>query len=213
MADNFDQYRVDNPNAKERVRQSFYHFQAYAAAGQAQLQFFGSKVGQSGLTYADTNMEAVGQLPAGYKFRLESIEIHLFPGVDPSTYSAAPAAGTIPKFTSDMYAVGKSGWLELKIGAKPYLQEGPLMRFPTKTRIDRNASASAVTTTAATTHAIMLDYASWGGRPYYLKPFITIMPQQNFSVNLNWPAVVALPSGQAARIGVILDGVLQRYSQ
>jgi hypothetical protein len=40
-----------------------------------------------------------------------------------------------------------------------------------------------------------------------------LAPTQNFNVTLNFPTAVATPSGQNARIGVVLDGLLYRLSQ
>jgi len=39
------------------------------------------------------------------------------------------------------------------------------------------------------------------------------VPNQNFDITLTWPTAVALPSGQNARLGVVMDGILYRQSQ
>ena len=46
-----------------------------------------------------------------------------------------------------------------------------------------------------------------------MEPPVSLFSGQNFTVSLNWPAVVATPSGFNARLGVILDGYQFRNSQ
>lgn len=204
---NAQQFSV-NRGQKEAIRSSLYDFQTYAAAGQTSLTFFQIPVGQSSKTKADTNMEAAGSLPSPKQFLVETIELYLFPGslID----VAATAATNLPQQADDMYAFAKSGYLDLFIGSKSYLTEAPLGRFPASTglRID-----SAVSGTFTAPNMTKSEYAAMTGLIYRVEPQILLEPTQNFNVTLNWPTAVAMPSGVAARVGVVMRGLLYRNSQ
>ncbi len=206
-------FDVNRRGEYEGIRQTFYDSTTYVLAGQTQLQFFQTPRGQSSKTIADTNMTSAGQLPQPQHFLVESIEILLFPGVLPTT-KATTIAET--EFANDMYTVEKSGSLNFFIGSKTYLEEAPLGRFPPKTKMG-SESAHAISELQAVAAdselQVSTDYAAWSGRPYYLDPPVLLVPNQNFSVTLNWPAVVALPSGADAKVFVVLDGILYRQSQ
>lgn len=206
-------YSVNRQGQYEVVRQTLYDFQTYASAGQTSLQFFQVPKGQGGKTIADTNIEVAGSLPQPKWFLVESIEIQFFPGVNPSILNTTIAE---TEFSNDVYAVGKGGSLNFFIGSKTYVEEAPLIRFPPKTRLYVDAAHAVHFTQAVAADAeeqVSTDYAAACGRPYFVDPEVLLIPNQNFSVTLSWPAVVALPSGQDGRIGVILDGILYRQSQ
>lgn len=206
--EDLQKYNVNRPGAVEAIRQTLYDFQVYAAAGQTQLNFFQVPLGQGGKTQADTNMETAGSLPAPKQFLVQSIEVYFFPGVLLSILQAdAPAV-----YLNDVQAVFKGGWLDFFIGSKSYLTEAPIGRFPQKSHIGVFAAPSSQTTPAATLQT-MVAYADFTGRPYYIDPPILLVPTQNFRISLNWPAVVALPSTAAGRIGIVVDGILYRNSQ
>lgn len=209
-----NQYAVNRTGEYEVTRQTLYDFQSYATAGATSFSFFQQPVGQSGKTLADTNMELAGSLPAPKYFLVESIEIHLFPGVNPVT--AGSGSALVPtNFANDMYTLLKAGYLNFFVGSKTYLNEAPIGRFPPKAaRLDAAfASGSSIYAAAAATPSVQMDYASWTGRPYFVNPQIMLAPTQNFNVTLNFPTAVATPSGQNARIGIVLDGLLYRLSQ
>lgn len=235
MDDNYnlatlDQYRVNRPGETEVVRQSLYDYNLYPTAGQAQLSFFQTPVGQgvtSALgaavgtpkTYADTNMDLAGQLPRPKSMLVESIEVICTPGASaaantfthapPNVFNAVAAAAVLAQI-SDVNIIRTSGWLELYLGSKTYLTEANLGRFPAKVHLDLHG---AIASNSATTAEVGAMIAHWAGRPYYLEPKITIDSLQNFAVFLKWPGAVATPSGFNARVGVILDGVIYRLSQ
>lgn len=207
------QYDVNRRGQYEGIRQSLFDITTYALAGQTSLQFFQVPRGQGGKTIADTNMQSAGQLPQPQHFLVQSIEILLFPGVLPTTKLTTVAE---TEFANDVYTVSKSGSLDFFIGSKSYLEEAPLGRFPPKTRLAVESSHAIVQLQASAADAelqVSTDYAAGIGRPYFLDPPVLLVPNQNFNVTLNWPAVVALPSGADARIGVVLDGILYRQSQ
>lgn len=208
-----NKHRVNRPGDREYLRQTFYDIQDYDSDGQQQLLFFQVPKGQGGKTIADTNMESAGTLPQPKFFQVESIEILFFPGVSPVQLGTEFAAS---EFANDVYTVAKSGSLKFFIGSKAYLEEAPLGRFPPKTRLETAFAATlqrSQDTAANAQDQITMDYAAFAGRPYRVEPHILLEPTQNFVVELNWPAAVALPSGVDGRIGVVMDGILIRNSQ
>lgn len=211
-------YRINRPGEQEVIRQSLYDTLTYDAAGHTSLQFFQTPKGQSGKTIADTNMEQAGTLPNPKSFLIESIELYWLSGDDPVVINnSATVDAVAPTFQNDSWTIYKSGSLDLFIGSKSYLQEAPIGRFPPKTRLDTSFGAAiAIAQAAAADDAAQVtgNYASWGGRPYFLKPAsVLIPPTQNFSVTLTWPSAVALASANDARIQCVLEGYLYRLSQ
>ena len=203
------QFDVNRRGEYEGIRQSLYDSATYANAGQTQLQFYQVPKGQSSKTIADTNMVSAGQLPQPQHFLVESIELLFFPGVLPVWEDTSIVES---EFTNDMYTVAKSGSLDFFIGSKSYLEEAPLGRFPPKTKLETRFAA-AFTQASAADQQIAMDYAAWVGRSYILDPPVLLVPNQNWNVSLNWPSVVALPSGVDGKIYVVLDGILYRQSQ
>lgn len=226
-------YSVNRANSAEVIRQSLYDFILYPTAGLTSITFFQNPVGQ-GLsshpgnannvkTLGDTNMEAAGQLPAPKMFLATSIEVVFYPGsvATANTYTpqvqsafiAVPTAAQAPislGAVNDANFILQSGWLNFFVGSKTYLNEASLVRFPPKARFELDA---AVATNSATTGSIGAASVKAGGRPYYLDPPVLLVPNQNFTVSVNFPGVQATPSGFNGRMGVILDGFLYRNSQ
>jgi hypothetical protein len=224
------QFAVINASDLEAVRQTFYDFQLYLTAGQAQLLFFQNQIGQ-GITsalgavvagnksFADTNMNLSGQLTSGQNFLMQSIEIFFEPGSSAAastyvqhaitTFIAVPTQVLLAA-PNDVDAIRQSGWLEFLVLSKTYLREAPIGRFPPKTQLDLD---SAMATNSATTASIFALSAKFYGRPYYIQPWVTIPSTTNFNVALNWPGAVATPSGFNGRIGCVLDGILFRNTQ
>ena len=209
-------YQVNRPGEGEALRQTLYDFQTYDAAGQTQLQFFQQPKGQGGKTLNDTNMTIAGMLPRPQAFLIQSVEIYLLPDLDVGTDASAITSPVASEFSNDVYTVSKSGHLVLRIGSKDYLQEAPIGRFPPKTNLKVENSASLGAEPAGVgvdNMAIQYDYAAFGGRPYFVDPWLLLEANQDFAVELNWAAAVPLPSGVDARIGVVMDGILYRLSQ
>lgn len=231
--DSFKQYMVTQTGSIEVIRQSLYDFQLYATAGAANFLFFQLPQGQ-GLSaspgnanavkaLADTNMTLAGQLPAPQGFWVQSVEYDFQPGsvntantFTPQTFAssaAAPAAATgIVQVgaINDVGAVLCAGGLILTIGTKPYLNEAPLFRFPPKARRELDVALAGNSATTANFGAAVFRS---GGRPYVLEPGLAVMTSQNFQVAIQFPVVVATPSGFNGRHGVILDGWLFRGVQ
>lgn len=199
--DTLNQYSAYLADAKEVIWQPLYDFQTYAAAGQTSLSFFQvpNGGGTPAKSYADTNMEMPGQLPAGMNFLCVGIEIMFFPaGLIEHT-----AANNIP---DDQYNVMKSGWLEFKLLQKTYLREAPLGVFPPQTGL----VGYAATNLTAAGDGSLISYARNAGPTYQITP-IRIPASQNFSVNLSWPTAVTVSAN--ARMGVRMLGYTFRNSQ
>jgi hypothetical protein len=200
-------FDVNRKGAVEAIYQPLYDFQTYAAAGQTSLTFFALPLGQGGKTYADTNMEAAGALPAPKEMLVTGIQVVFFPGVDVALYGGG-AANT---HWRDSWAVFQSGYLDFFIGSKSYLTDAPIGKFSNDFRL-AGAAALSDSTTAGAGQDNQIGYATWAGPRYEITP-VKLVSNQNFNVTLNWPAAVATPSTVAARIGVILEGFLYRLSQ
>jgi hypothetical protein len=201
-------YNVNRPGDIEGVKSSLYDFQSYATAGTTQMTFFQVPIGQSSKTKYDTNMEVAGSLPAPKRFLIERIEIYFYPG-SAISYSGASVATRLGQ-ADDCYNIAKSGYLDLFIGSKSYLTEAPIGRFPPTVGLKAETSVAIGSGGAG---VLGYDYATFAGQPYNLMPPILLVPTQNFNVTLNWPTAVATPSGNNARIGIVLKGILYRNSQ
>lgn len=213
-------YAVNRKGQYEGIRQSLFDFQTYAAAGQTSLTFFQVPIGQGGKTIADTNMDLSGSLAQPKHQLVESLEIYFYPlPISPASDGQIVSNVTTiapSEFANDVYAVGRSGSARLFIGSKTYNEEAPLMRYPPKVCLKTEFAVALEfkqTVAADAEEQVTADYATFHGRPYFINPAVLLIPTQNFSVTLTWPTAVALPSGQDARIGVVLDGILYRQSQ
>ena len=196
-------YNPNRAGAIESIWQPQYDFQTYAMAGQLTLSFFQAPLGQGGKTLADTNMLSAGMFAAPQRFFVTGIMVLFIPLNTVSGANVTPRALTN---LIDANAVANSGWLEFSIGAKTYLKDAPLGKFPPNFTIGGLVAAATATATTGTD----ANFARSTGRYYEITPFL-IPPTQNFNVTLNWPALV--PVTVAGRIGVILDGFLFRESQ
>ena len=227
-AADFNARRVTNPAQSEVIRQRFYDYQLYPAAGVTQLTFFANPIGQgttsavgatagTAKTFWDTNLELPNTLPSGKAFMIESIEVAFFAGASSSGYVpatqsfvgvSAAASDWFP--TNDVNQFYQSGLLELNILSKNYLRETPMISFPPKANFDLAASNSVV---AGGNNAAGIALLKAGGRPYFVEPSIALQPAVNFEVVIKYPAAVAMPSSKVGRVGVILDGYFMRASQ
>lgn len=220
----FESYRMNVKGKKEKVRQPLYDFQAYAVAGQLQLLFFTTPKGQGATSHPlsagvktvnDTNLEIGGSLPAPKFFLAESIEIHFYPlpiETDRESISIGGAGFAKTEFADDVYALSKSGSLKFHVGSKTNVEMAPLGYFPPRTFLDGSVSNSIITLigTEIDQH-INSEYATMAGRPFMLDPPVLLEPTQNFIVEMNWPNLI--PVSVAARIGVIMDGIMMRNPQ
>jgi len=213
-----NRFRATVPGTADAIYAPLYDYQTYLAAGQLQLNFFSLPIGQGTTsapgatgtkTEADTNMQNAGLLPQGNRFFLTGLEVLFYPG-NPIGAGALADAQAGRNWT-DMYNVMKSGWLRLRIQNRDYILDGPLQVFPPIQRLEGVGSVTSTLTAGASTLA-QIDYPTVAGIPYNIVP-IYIQSNQFFGVQMNWPALVPLPSTVAGRIGVRLRGQLIRDAQ
>ena len=201
-----EQYNVNVEGQPEVIYQPLYDFQAYPTAGFTELAFFQVPEGQAGKTFDDTNMSITAALPVPINMAVVDVQVWFIPD------NAVSATGAIIADNwNDVEAVLVAGNLQLEIGSKEYLVDAPLMKFPPTARL-AGAYALSDTTTAGASRVTKIDYASGAGRIYDLVP-LRLISQQNFNVRLRFGAVVATPSGNDGRIGVVLGGYRYRLAQ
>lgn len=207
-----ERYNVENVEAIEGIWNPLYHYQAYAAAGQAQLTFFQTPVGQGGLTYDDTNMLSAGSMPAGQNFLCVGVEVLFFAGTAPAVNGVPGGASHLAalKSINDTWTVQKSGRVRFFIGSKDYLIDGPIGVFPAQNGIEGTAAANG--STANDTLNTLVNAAAIRGPVYQITP-VRLTSSLNFSVFIETNGLVPLPSAVAGRIGVRLLGFQYRRSQ
>lgn len=194
------------PGVAEVISWELYHYQDYATAGQTQLTFFQTTAGALATGLEGTNMEVAGMLPSPQAFLLQTIEVHFFPATAPSV---ATGAAAVIKTVNDTYNVLKSGFAELEIVGKKYARVANLLRLPPKVRLE-GSFALADTTTAGAAQQTRVGLINPVGGLYRIDPNLLIHQNENFKVTLNWTTAVALLDAGAAKIGVVLGGVLFR---
>lgn len=211
-------HRVTVPGTQDEIFSPLYDSATYAAAGQTQLTFFALPIGQGtttapgaigAKTEADTNLTNAGLLPKGNRFYCTGLEFQFYPGNNPGFGAGADA--NLGRNWNDVYAAAKSGWVRFRIQNRDYILDGPIGNFPPVTRLAGVASLTSTLTAGAAT-AAEVDYAQFAGMPYNIVP-VYIESNQAFTVQINWPAAVPLPSTTAARIFCRLRGRLIRDAQ
>jgi hypothetical protein len=211
-------------NSWESVTQELYDSAAYVTAGQNQLTLFANGWGQgTGVIsnvakgFEDTNMLSNGQFPTGQAYIISTIEVDYQPGVSSAGFAATelpavgPAAVAIASAINDTYKFYQTGFLQLNIGSKPYMTNGPMMRFAPARQFDVSGAMSNATTAASALYAAAL-YGMARGPVYNLAPNnILLAPTVNFNVTLNWATVETVTS--AGRVFVRFGGQLFRAAQ
>lgn len=209
-----------NLNSFEIITQSLYDSAAYAAAGQNQLTFFQQAIGAgTGVlsaapkSYEDTNMQQGGALPNMQSFVVTSVEVEFQPDITftAATMPAAFGAQAIATAINDAWIFRATGYLNFVIGQKPYLTEGPMMKFPASNDLEIDAAVADISTTGDSMQT-RIAYAKAVGPAFTLAPNnLLLIPMQNFSVTLNWVTVQAITT--KARVFVRLMGQLLRSAQ
>lgn len=188
-------FSVNVQGVIEALWQPIYDVQTYIAAGQTQLTFFQLPVGQSGRSYALTNAQAAGALPAQVNMIVTQIEIEALPS----------AATTAAAYVTDLLAMCSTGWMEFNIGNKNFLREAPAIgSFPPKHRLDVFAVNDASAAPA------VFRYAQNRGEIYNITPML-IQSNQNFNVTLNWPTLQTISADATVRVK--LNGYQFRTAQ
>ena len=208
-----NQFAVNRANQHEGIWSPLYDYQAYGTGGSTIFTFFSVPVGQGTAragggvkTLEDTNMDVAGQLPAPKHFLCTGIEVVMFQGA--ATLSQLSAAA-ISTGLADLAGVLQRGFLNLFIGSKSYLVDGPLNVFPPSFGLAGMVAMAGTTT--ADTKVDSITYIRSFGKPYDISP-VFIPSAQNFKVTLEFPDG-AVTVGTAGVIGVRLLGFLYRLSQ
>ena len=204
----------------EFIEQSLYDSFPYPAAGIPSVAMFqvpqgaGTGFGGSAKVMSDTNMTNPGMLSAGTMQLVTSIELEFQPTTPtvaaqlPAAYGAAAAAQII----NDAYIFWRSGNLIFRILQKNYIQEAPLMRFPSTDDFSLQAAFSDAST-AAVNQQSRAAFGSSYGQPYILSPNNLLIPQMtNFQVTLAWPEGLQ-PITNPARVFCHLNGMTARLVQ
>ena len=193
----FAKNRVNLPGYGEAIYNPLYDYQTLAATATTTQRFFTTPVGQGSpaRNFGSTNIELAGQIPKGQAFLVTGLQVEILPGV-------AINGTTASKFADDVYIVTKAAYLIFKIGAKDFVTQGNLMKFPPVNRMAVESS-----TTVATDRYV---YGVSAGREFAVADLL-LESNQNFSVSIN--ELPALPSAVAGIIGVTLNGYLYRNAQ
>lgn len=171
----------------DNIRSSFqpyYHYQAYAQAGQTHLSFFGTPYTAAPGGFDDTNMLNAGVLNQR-SLEVTAIEVLFIPGV----VLASDSIG----YVTDVQEVFESGRLEFYINSELMLRDGPVGMFASPNRLV----------------AEDVQYAAPVG-PVYRVTNVVIPANTSFSVDLKWQSPVGITA--EGRIGVRLIGVESRVS-
>lgn len=206
----------------EALRYALFDSSSYAAAGANTISFFQTPQGQGTSASAgsgpknatDTNMVAAGSMPQNQQFLIQSVEV-LFLPTTPTVTAGMPAVfggQLVSTIVNDEYIFRRSGNLNLLIGSKNYVQDGPMWRFPSRGNFEISA-ALADTTTAAAASQSRISHGFVKGPPFILSPGDLLLESNaNFNLTLNWPEGLQAITNPA-RIYCYLNGVLYRRAQ
>lgn len=235
-------HRVGIPGQKDVIWNPQYDTNLYPAAGVAiqALSFFSQQQG-AGTSYSpgvyygvgpktfyDTNLQAPNAFTLGQEFYCIGAEFDLIPGVgskswptigaDDDNYLPAQASTTADvaafgSFLNDIWVLANIGYVALKVGTdRFYIQDGPIGKFPPRTRLAFSAAVAAVQVAAdGTLNTYEQSYAQPSGIPYVIVP-IYLQTNQLFTLTLSFAGQIALPSGDPAVIRARLNGYLIRQA-
>jgi hypothetical protein len=205
--DQLQQYNVNVEGVPDVIWQPLWDYQTYSSAGfTGPTLFFQVPNGSSGKTIEDTNMGAPGgSLPAPVNMLITGIECVFFAGSVPAVVTGDETPSPANFQLNDLYAVHKGRMsFKLTIGDQTWLNEAPLGVFPSQFYLDGFAAAHFTQATAAD-DTVVIDYASFRGPMYQVVPY-RLISNQDFTVAVNSPAAISLPSGNDARWGFRLHG-------
>lgn len=223
------QHAVGVANNNDVIWNPFYDYIAYPSAGGTAFAFYSLPFGQGtsstpgagavGKLLTDTNLTLGNQLAKGNAFFMVGSESEFFPGVTngalplslmPGKANTQATPTSIGQFVNDVWSVGMGGVKVLTVGTdRKYIQDGPLKNFPPCARL---AVAAALSGNATITNAGQeICYAVWAGKPYSVVP-IYIDTNQQFSMNVTFPAAIPTPSTTIGRLGDRMDGYLIRQA-
>jgi hypothetical protein len=214
-------------SSSDVIWQPFYDSIAYPSAGGTSFSFYSLPLGQGvsstpgagavGKLLTDTNLGVGNQLMKGNAFFMIASESDFYPGVNNANLPLSLQPGklngltatSIGQFVNDVWSVGMGGVKTLTVGTdRKYIQDGPLKQFPPVTRMALQAALSGGSITTAGQE---IAYAVWSGRPYSVVP-IYIDTNQQFNMNVVFPAAIPTPSTTIGRLIDRMDGYLIRQA-
>lgn len=225
------QNRFGSANYKswQSLRQRWYSFVDYPEAGGSQFNFFGSALGQSGLTLEDTNLPKAGTFgqthfllkTISFVWKIGTWDLTAYDGTDASTL----ASDVLDGFVGEGYA-------SLVINSRPFLNiPKPFLYAPPGDgrELVNSTGIGALTLTEGTPNVL----ATYRGAPpyatqarsrdnlYRVDPNILIEAEQSFSVTVSFPSGLVPIIGTGVtndttnpmRVGCIMDGIMFRPLQ
>lgn len=223
-------YGSANFSQWQSMRQQFYSFVNYPAAGNVGFNFFGFAAGGNAAQNQQyTNMQKAGSFGQNF-FLLKSIQCAYYLSTAQNMIGAPVAAGVSADannpsadFIAGLY---QAGYFELDIGSKPYVQvPRPFLYLPPADGETCNVSSLAVAgTTAGTTftgYRSLTAYADLNRNQfnrYLVDPAILIEAEQAFTCTIGYPsgAIPIINSNILTAnlfVGVIFDGIIFRPTQ
>jgi hypothetical protein len=203
----------------QSVRRRFYSFITYPEAGQAVLTFFGSALGQNGITLEQTNMPKAGSFGQVH-FLLKSIATAIKINTWPLTAYDGTDASTL--FSDFIMGFVQAGEMDFSINQRPFAQiPKPFLYAPPFHGSEQVFSAGVLNLTAGTPVTVFIGPPPYCTQTrnkdgiYQVDPNIMIEAEQQFSMSISFPSglVPVLGTGvtddttNPLKVGVILDGI------
>jgi hypothetical protein len=161
-----------------------------------------------------------GQLPSGLQFLATSLELYVLPGSSSAASTYLPSNpgqfavdDTVAGVASvnDVNTLSQAGQVTFTVLDKVLVDEFNIGSFPPKNFITIDAAVSDISATTPGQTTVVT--ARPDGVTYVLQPYVTLTPNTNFNVSINFPGLVATPSTFNARIICVLDGYAMRATQ
>lgn len=214
----------------QSMRQQFYSFVNYPAAGNVVFNFFGfAASGAAAQNQQYTNLQKAGSFGQQYLL-LKSVQVAYYISNAQNLFTAAKVGGVYSDTSNAsvdfIHGLFQAGYFELDIGAKPYIQvPKPFLYLPPADGETMNVAALGVSGTTAGTvftgYNSIVAYADLNRNQmnrYLVDPAILIEAEQAITCTIGFPSG-AIPIIESAVltnnlfIGVILDGILFRPQQ
>lgn len=201
---------INNGNVRSvaKIRKkSFWHRQAYAAAGATAFTFF-----NVANTPNATNMPTASALPAGYFFAATSLGIRVVQGLDMAGAAAATGAAsaltTAPATLAEqLRLIYSSGNVRFRLNGVDEIDEWGIDAFPTGRGLDGAAAAATTATTTSLAFGIFNNGVPHQSNRREFGPMaLGIQPNANFELRIEFPAALPLTGGGI--IEAYLDGYL-----
>lgn len=202
------------PGLEEKRRWALYDRIVYAAAAtlSGDQSLFSTPIGQgtTAKTLLDTNLRQSGVLPARQGLEIWDIRIQPQLTVVASDVSAVSVDALATAFNSIIYG----GSFVFRQSQKVDLELAPLAILCAGYGASGVTWGSANITAAATAGAGSMIFSNGiQGKSslWDLDPLpIIILPQRSFSVTINFPTAITLPTGVGLNLWCHLDGILHR---